>query len=338
MLNELKFEIQDYLNKRISEAYSGASIIVESPKDKEKGDIAVPSFSLCKVLHKSPMDIAPIIKGYLEELPYFSKIEIVGAYVNAFYSREKLAKLIIESLENKNEQKEYKGTVLLDYSSPNIAKSFSIGHLRSTILGESIGNIYEELGYKAVRVNHLGDFGTQFGKLIYAYKHWGDKEKVENDPINELVRLYVLFHEEAEKDPSLDDNAREIFNKLELGDKEYRALWESFKNASLKEFNRIYDLLGVHFDEYSSEARASRDSKRVIDMLKEKNLLVLDDGAQIVRLEGDMPPAIVIRSDGATLYITRDLEEIYDRYDKYHFDKILYCVGNEQKLYFFLKS
>ncbi|MBP5342700.1 arginine--tRNA ligase [bacterium] len=335
MLEVLKIKIQEYLNKRVNEEMNlSLSLVVENPKDKTKGDIAIPSFQLSKILHKSPMEIAPLIKNYLEELDYFEKIECVGPYVNAFYSREKLIKLILDNVDSIKEKNDPKGVILIDYSSPNIAKNFSIGHLRSTILGQSIGNIFEYLNYKVVRINHLGDFGTQFGKLIYAYLNWGDKEKVMENPISELVSLYVKFHEEAEKDPSLDDKAREIFNELEEGNPKYRALWSSFKDASLKEFKRIYDLLGVTFDEYSSEASASRDSNRVLSLLDKKNLLEIDNGATIIRIGDDIPPAIVKRSDGATLYITRDLEEIHRRYDKYHFDQMLYCVGNEQKLYF----
>ena len=335
MLDELKVNIQEYLNKKVEKEMDiSPSLVVETPKDKTKGDIAIPSFQLSKVLHKSPMEIAPILRDYLLELPYFEKVECVGPYVNAFYDRKKLAVLVLDEIyENKVERKE-SGVIAIDYSSPNIAKNFSVGHLRSTILGESLGNIYDYLGYKVVRINHLGDFGTQFGKLIYAYLNWGDEKKVMENPIHELVSLYVKFHDEAEKDPSLDDKARTIFNELEEGDPKYRALWETFKNASLKEFERIYKLLGVKFDEYSSEANASRDSKRVLDLLDNKGLLEIDEGATIIRIGDDIPPAIVRRSDGATLYITRDLEEIHRRYDKYHFDKMLYCVGNEQKLYF----
>ena len=335
MLDELKVKIQDYLNKRIEKEMNSPVILsIETPKDKTKGDIAVPSFQLSKVLHKSPMEIVPTLKSYLEELPYFEKVECVGPYVNAFYDRKKLAKLVLDEAYNGRKNDKVLGTVAIDYSSPNIAKNFSIGHLRSTILGQSLGNIYEYLGYNVIRINHLGDFGTQFGKLIYAYLNWGDEKKVMEDPINELVSLYVKFHEEAEKDPKLDDEARKIFNELEEGNTKYRTLWETFKNASLKEFKRIYDLLGVTFDEYSSEANASRDSKRVLDLLDKKGLLEIDEGATIIRIGDDIPPAIVKRSDGATLYITRDLEEIHRRYEKYHFDKMLYCVGNEQKLYF----
>ena len=333
MLDQLKVIIAKHLNNRVMETYNVASsLVVETPKDKEKGDVAIPSFALSKLLHKSPMELAPVIKGFLEELDYFERIEIVGPYVNAFYSRKKLIKIILDNFDNVDNKNS--GTICIDYSSPNIAKNFSIGHLRSTILGEAIGNIYEKLGYKVVRIDHLGDFGTQFGKLIYAYLNWGDEETVKKDPINELVKLYVRFHKEAEANPSLDDKAREIFNKLEEGDEYYQKLWNEFKSASLEEFKRIYNILGVHFDEYSSEANASRHAKRVLSMLEEKSLLEIDDGATIVRIGDDMPPAIVRRTDGATLYITRDLEEVHRRYETYHFDQMLYVVGNEQKLYF----
>ena len=236
MLDSLKLIISKHLNKRVKETYDiDSSLVVETPKDKEKGDIAIPSFALSKLLHKSPMELAPVIKDFLDELGYFEKIEIVGPYVNAFYSREKLIKMILDNFNIENEKN--KGTICIDYSSPNIAKNFSIGHLRSTILGEAIGNIYEFLGYNVVRIDHLGDFGTQFGKLIYAYLNWGDEELVKKDPINELVKLYVRFHKEAEADPALDDKAREIFNKLEEGDPYYQKLWNEFKSASLEEFN-----------------------------------------------------------------------------------------------------
>jgi len=334
MLEKLKEEIQVYLNNEIKKSLNSDQLLnIEVPKDKTKGDIAIPVFPLSKELHKSPIEIAPIIKGLLDNNELLEKIECVGPYVNCFYNRFTLTKRIFDSIE-KDERPVIKETVCIDYSSPNIAKNFSIGHLRSTIIGESLGNIYEYLGSKVIRINHLGDFGTQFGKLIYAYLNWGDKDLIEKDPINELVKLYVDFHKKAELDPTLDDKAREVFNELEKGNEEYRALWNKFKTNSLTEFNRIYDLLGVHFDEYSSEANASRNAKRVLDLLESKNLIEIDDGASIIRIGDDIPPAIVRRSDGATLYITRDLEEIHRRYETYNFDKALYVVGNEQKLYF----
>ena len=334
MISELKLTIQNYVNKRIEEIYSvSSSLVTENPKNPVLGDIAIPSFPLCKVLRKRPDECAEIVKNILNELDYFSNIEIVNGYVNASYSRVGLSKEVLNSIKLEKST-EYKGTVCMDYSSPNIAKPFSIGHLRSTIIGASLGNILEYKGYKVVRIDHLGDFGTQFGKLIYAYKAWGNMEEIEKDPINTLVGLYVKFNQLAEKDPKLDDEARKIFKELEDGNPEYRELWTKFKNYSLKEFMRMYDLLGVHFDKFSSEAEASRKSSRIINLLKEKNLLVEDQGAMVVFLSDPLPPAIIMKSDGSTLYITRDLEEVHDRYDEFKFDQMLYVVGNEQSLYF----
>lgn len=335
IINKIKDEVINHLKNRLNELYGiDSKIIVEIPKDKSLGDLAFPSFSLCKDLRKSPMEIAPIIKNILEELNYFKTINIVGAYVNAEFNRELLAKLIFDNIDNKIKTSDIKGTVCIDYSSPNIAKSFSVGHLRSTIIGEAIGNLLEWNNYKVVRINHLGDFGTQFGKLIYAYLNWGDEEVVKKDPINELVSLYVRFHEEETRNPELEDKARQIFNELESGNQKYLDLWNKFISYSRTEFDRMYKLLNVHFDEYSSEAKASRRAKNVLSLLDEHHLLEESDGATVVRIGDDIPPAIVKRTDGATLYITRDLQEIHDRYDKYNFDRILYVVGNEQKLYF----
>ena len=334
MISELKLTIQNYVNKRIEEMYGVSSTLVtENPKNPVLGDVAIPSFPLCKVLRKRPDECAEVVKNILNELDYFSNIEIVNGYVNASYSRVGLSKEVLNNikLEKSND---YKGTVCIDYSSPNIAKPFSIGHLRSTIIGASLGNILEYKGYKVVRIDHLGDFGTQFGKLIYAYKAWGNMEDIEKDPINTLVGLYVKFNQLAEKDPKLDDEARKIFKELEEGNPEYRELWTKFKNYSLKEFMRMYDLLGVHFDKFSSEAEASRKSERILTLLKNKGILVEDQGAMVVFLDDPLPPAIIEKSDGSTLYITRDLEEVHDRYDEFKFDQMLYVVGNEQSLYF----
>ena len=334
MIKELKSEIQSYVNKRLNEIYSlEFNTVIENPKNPQLGDLAIPSFSLCKVLKKSPVECAEVIKNILLELDYFSSVECVGAYVNAKYSRTHLAEKVFKNLSFERSESNGK-TVCIDYSSPNIAKPFSIGHLRSTIIGQSLGNVLEYKGYKVVRIDHLGDFGTQFGKLIWAFKNWGNMDDVLKDPINTLVGLYVRFNQEAEKNPALDDEARKIFKELEEGNAEYRELWNTFKNYSLKEFMRMYELLNVHFDKFSSEAEASRKSSYIIGELKKKGLLVEDQGAQVVFLSDPLPPAIIQKSDGSTLYITRDLEEVWDRYNEFKFDKMLYCVGNEQKLYF----
>lgn len=334
MIQDLKNNIQNHINKRINEKYNAESnLVVETPKNPTLGDIAVPAFPLCRILRRKPDECAEEVKSLLEELNLFSKIEILNGYVNASYSREKLSEEILSSY--KLEKAKANGKVVaIDYSSPNIAKPFSIGHLRSTIIGASIGNVLDYKGYHVVRIDHLGDFGTQFGKLIYAYKHWGNMDDVLKDPINTLVGLYVRFNNEALKDETLDPEARKIFKELEEGNAEYRNLWNTFKEYSLKEFLRMYDLLNVHFDEFSSEAEASRKSDYIVNLLTEKGLLVEDQGAMVVFLNDPLPPAIIKKSDGSTLYITRDLVEIHRRYEKYGFDKMLYVVGNEQKLYF----
>lgn len=222
----------------------------------------------------------------------------------------------------------------MDYSSPNIAKPFSIGHLRSTIIGHSIGNILEKCGYKVVRINHLGDFGTQFGKNIYAYLNWGDKELIAKNPVGELVKLYVEFNELAKKDESLNDQAREIFKELEQGNEKYVKIWEFIRKESLKEYMKVYDLLNVDFDSYDGEAFYNDKMQAVVDELTEKNLLVKDQGAMIVDLGDKMPPALIQKTDGSTLYITRDLAALFYRKNTYDFDEVLYVVGNEQKLHF----
>jgi arginyl-tRNA synthetase len=225
-------------------------------------------------------------------------------------------------------------TIVLDYSSPNIAKSFSIGHLRSTMIGNSLKLIFQKAGYKTVGIDYLGDWGTQFGKMIVAYEMWGDDEAIKRDPINELSKLYVRFNTEAEDKPEMDEQAREAFRKIELGDPKYVALWKWIREESLKESQQIYDILGVSFDSYNGEAYYNDKMEPVVDELKEKGLLKEDQGAQIVDLGDDLPPALIKRSDGGSLYITRDLAAVFDRMKSYNFDKCLYVVGNEQKLHF----
>ncbi|MCK5732105.1 MAG: arginine--tRNA ligase, partial [Tenericutes bacterium] len=225
-------------------------------------------------------------------------------------------------------------TVCIDYSSPNIAKPFSIGHLRSTIIEHSIGNIMEKCGYKVVRINHLGDFGTQFGKTIYAYLNWGDEAKVKENPVAELVKLYVEFNDRAKVDKSIEEEARKIFAELEKGNPMYVELWEFIREESLKEYMKVYELLGVKFDSYNGEAFYNDKMEAVVDELKEKSLLKKDQGAMIVDLGEQIPPALIQKSDGSTLYITRDLAALFYRKNTYNFSEALYVVGNEQKLHF----
>ncbi len=341
MIDTIKQEIKQKLEAYYKEKYDVTlQIVVEEPKKAELGDISVPMFAIVKVLRK-PMP--EIVNEALETIKSFdlpiSDIKSVGAFVNLFVDKEKLSKaILIEAIKNDSN---YGAStigcgknVTLDYSSPNIAKSFSIGHLRSTMIGNSLKLILQKCGYNTYSINYLGDWGTQFGKMIVAYKKWGDLAKIKADPINELTALYVKFHEEAEKDPSLEDDAREAFRKMELQDKEYLDLWKWIREESLKESAQIYDLLDISFDSYNGEAFYNDKMDAVVDELEQKGLLVEDQGAKIVNLGDDMPPALIKRSDGGSLYITRDLAAVFYRKKEYKFDKILYVVGNEQKLHF----
>lgn len=309
-------------------------IKIEYPKDRSMGDYAVPCFQFAKILHKSPIDIASELK---EKLPY--EINVVNGYLNIFMDKKETTKAVINKVLN--EKSDYgnnsygKGKKLvIEYSSPNVAKPFGMGHLRSTAIGQAINNISKKCGYDVTSINYLGDYGTQFGKLIYAYKTWGNEENAKESLINELKRVYVKFHEEAEKNPSLDDEGRLWFKKLEDNDEEAISYWKWFKDESIKEFEKTYKLLGIDkFDVYSGESEYKDKMEPVVDELERDNLLEISEGATIVNL-GDMTPAIIKRSDGASLYITRDLAALFDRKNKYNFDEILYVVGNEQSLHF----
>lgn len=310
-------------------------IIIEKPKSRQMGDYATPCFTYAKALRKSPMDIANMIK---EQLTNY-QVEVVNGYLNFFIDKNKITnevlnKVITEGSEyGKNNFGEGK-TIVIDYSSPNIAKPFGVGHLRSTVIGESLKRICQKCGYNVVGINHLGDWGTQFGKLIYAYKNWGDEEALKIHPIDELKRIYVKFHAEAELNPDLDEEGRKWFKALEDGDKEALRLWEWFKDVSLLEFEETYKLLGIDkFDSYAGESFYNDKMDTVVVELEQKNLLKLSDGAQIVDL-GDLAPALIKRTDGATLYITRDLAAAFYRKKTYDFDEALYVVGNEQSLHF----
>lgn len=314
-----------------------ANINIEIPKDRSLGDYALPCFTIAKQLSLNPNLIANDIKEHIDKT-YFSKIEVKNAYINFFLKKEEITKKIIdEVLEQKDlygTKKPNNKTVVIDYSAPNIAKPFGVGHLRSTVIGHALKNIYEKQGYKVIGINYLGDCGTQFGKLIYAYENWGDKEKVKENPIKELNKLYVRFHEEANNNPLLNDEGRKIFKLLEEGNEHYLELWKWFRDESIKEFMKTYDLLHInHFDEWSGESYYLEKAKDVLKELENKHLLTKSEGATIVSFD-DMPPALVKRSDGATLYITRDIAALLDRKEKYHFDEILYVVGNEQTLHF----
>ncbi|PGE94491.1 arginine--tRNA ligase [Bacillus pseudomycoides] len=313
--------------------------LIETPKQDEFGDAAFPCFMLAKQYKKAPAIIAKEIAEKLNN-SFFTKVEAVGPYVNVFFNRHIVSDDVLKAILVEKEEygQGYFGrekTVVIDYSSPNIAKPFSMGHLRSTMIGNSLKHIAEKCGYEVVGINYIGDWGTQFGKLITAYKKWRNEELVKEDPIRELFKLYVHFHEEVKEHPELEEEGRAWFKKLEDGDEEAVFLWNWFRHESLKEFSRIYELLGVEFTNFQGEAFYNDKMGDFVDILEEKGLLEESDGAQVVNLEKeDMPPCLIKKSDGATLYATRDLTAALYRQNTYEFDKALYVVGAEQSLHF----
>lgn len=329
----LKSEIEDLTLEEIT-------ALIEVPPNKEMGDYAFPCFKLAKVFRKAPNAIAEDLAGKIQPTDDINKIINLGGYVNFFVNKESLAKKVINQVltekENYGKSEFGKGkTVVVEFSSPNIAKPFHIGHVRTTVIGNALSKIYASQGYHVEKLNHLGDYGTQFGKLIVAYKLWGDKQAVENDPIKELLKLYIRFHDEAETKPEMEDEAREWFTKLENGDEEAKDLWQWFRDESLKEFSRVYKLLDIDFDSYVGESFYSDKMPAVIEELKEKNLLEESDGAMIVNLEDSkLPPALIQKRDGSTLYLTRDLASAFYRKKLYDFDKSIYVVGSQQELHF----
>ncbi|HFI0038619.1 TPA: arginine--tRNA ligase [Streptococcus suis] len=309
--------------------------LLEKPKSSEMGDIAFPAFSLAKVERKAPQAIAADIVEKLDTTG-FEKVVATGPYVNFFLDKAAISHQVLTDVITEKDQygKLNIGqgrNVTIDMSSPNIAKPFSVGHLRSTVIGDALANIHEKLGYNPIRINHLGDWGKQFGMLIVAYKLWGDKAAVEADPISELLKLYVRINAEAEEKPELDEEARQWFKKLEDGDQEALELWQWFRDESLVEFNRIYDKLDVTFDSYNGEAFYNDKMDEGIQILEEKGLLQESKGAKIVDLESyNLPPALIMKTDGATLYITRDMATAMYRKRTYDFVKSIYVVGQEQ--------
>lgn len=313
--------------------------LIEIPPKSEMGDYAFPCFQLAKVLRKAPNMIAEELASKLNK-DGFEKITNLGPYVNFFVDKTTFTKNTIEEVLKEGDKYGSSNigegkTVCVEYSSPNIAKPFHVGHLCTTAIGNSLYKLFKEEGYNVVGINHLGDWGTQFGKLIAAYNRWVDEEALEKDPIGELLRIYVKFHEEAEKDPSLVDEGRLHFKRLEDGEPEETALWKRFRDLSLKEFNRVYDLLGIKFDSLAGEAFYNDKMQDIIDELREKNLLTESNGAQVVMLdEYNMPPCIILKGDGATIYATRDLAAANYRKKTYDFDKSIYVVGTPQALHF----
>lgn len=333
MIEQIKLELRQLLFDHLDIE----DVVLEVPK-RGDSDLAIPLFGYQKQMGKKLPEIFDLFKDILIQHHLVESVVFTAGFLNIYLKRLEVSKSILNSIHDEKQsfgtQPNNNKTVVIDYSSPNIAKSFSVGHLRSTVIGNSLKLIYQKLGYNVVGINHLGDWGTQFGSMMVAYRMWGDKDKIKANPIDELQALYVRFHEAAEKDESLKQEARDAFLKLEQEDPEYTKLWTYFREVSLQEFMNMYNILDVSFDSYNGEAFYNDKMDRVIKELEDKNLLVEDQGAMVVKLEEDTPPVLIKRSDGATLYTTRDLAALLYRHDTYHFDKALYVVGNEQKLHF----
>ena len=336
---DYKVKIAELIKQHVDLEVEAIEKLIEIPPKPEMGDYAFPCFQLSKVMRKAPNMIAEELKGLIDS-EGFERIESLGPYLNFFVDKGVFAKntlnKVLEEGDNYGASNIGEGkTVCVEYSSPNIAKPFHVGHLFTTAIGNSLYKMFKKEGYNTVGLNHLGDWGTQFGKLISAYNRWVDEEALEKAPIDELLRIYVKFHEEAKKDPSLEDEARANFKALENGDAEATALWNRFRNLSLKEFERVYDILDVKFDSLNGEAFYNDKMDVVVDELKEKGLLVESNGAQVVMLEDyNMPPCIVLKADGASIYATRDLAAAMYRKKTYDFHKCVYVVGTPQALHF----
>lgn len=314
---------------------------IEVPADEKMGNFAFPCFKLAKELKKAPQIIAQDLKDQMMfEDGLMKEINVVGGYLNFTIQGKAMAETVLKEINAK--QEDYgKSTIgqgkniVIDYSAPNIAKPFHIGHLRSTVIGGALYKIYKSLGYHCTGVNHLGDYGTQFGKLIEGYKRWGEEYNIEEDPIDELTKIYIRINELCKEDESVLDACRDNFKKLEDGDEYCTKLWTKFRELSLKEFQRVYDMLQIDFDSWNGEAFYSDKMQEVIDILNEKNLLVPSEGAMVVDLsEKDMPPCIIEKTNGSTTYATRDLAAIMYRARTYDFTKAIYVTSYEQILHF----
>ena len=340
-MQDFKVAVATCLKEHIEElTLEEITALIEVPPNKDMGDFAFPCFKLAKVFRKAPNMIAAELSEKIEAKGVISNVTPLGGYINFFVNKSQLAETVIKDVLTKKEKYGHSDlgkdkTIVIDFSSPNIAKPFHIGHIRTTVIGNALYKIYDSQGYNTVRINHLGDYGTQFGKLIVAFKLWGNKEAVEANPIPELLKLYIQFHDEAERHPEMEDEARAWFTKLENGDKEAKELWQWFRDESLKEFARVYDLLDIEFDSYNGESFYSDKMDRVIDIIKDKGLLQESQGTNIVDLEEyNMPPALITKNDGSTLYMTRDLAAALYRKENYDFEKCIYVVGSQQSLHF----
>lgn len=337
---DFKKIICEEISKAAGLDISAVASALETPPSSEMGDYAFPCFVLAKTLRKAPPLIAQEVAQKIGTPAGLQKVEVKGAYINFFTDKEALARSVITDVLTKGTQygsSDLGGgrNVCLDYSSINIAKPFHIGHLSTTVIGNSLARIYRHLGYNTISINHLGDWGTQFGKLIVAYKLWGDRDTVNRDSVMELLRLYVKYHEEAEANPGMDDEARAWFKKIEDGDEEALSLFNWFKELTLASAKKVYDMLGVQFDSYAGESFYTPYMPATVEQLREKNLLTIDNGASIVDLsEYNMPPCLILKSDGATLYATRDITTAIYRKNTYDFCKLLYVVAYQQDLHF----
>lgn len=334
---DFKQKVVDLVSEQVDLPKEKIAMLIERPKNAKMGDYAFPAFALAKIEHKNPALIAKDIAEKISD-DNFTSIQAVGPYVNFAIDHAKLVNATLNDVltekDHFGDQQLGEGNVPIDMSSPNIAKPMSMGHLRSTVIGNSIAKTLEKVGYTPIKINYLGDYGTQFGKLITAYRLWGNEEDVKKDPITNLFHYYVKFHEEAEKDPKLDDEGRAAFKKLENGDEEEIKLWKWFREVSLQEFNRIYKELGVTFDSYNGEAFFNDKMQPVVDELREKGLLEESRGAQVVNLGEDENSALILKSDGSSLYMTRDLAAALYRKKEYDFVMSLYVAGGEQSGHF----
>ena len=337
-------DFKEIIAKKIEKEDIGLSYdeiynLIEIPPQDDMGDYSFPCFSLAKVLRKNPAQIASDLAEKLD-IEEFEKIESLNAYLNFYVDRSLYENLVLNEILDKKEDygKSDEGkdkNIVIDFSSVNIAKPFHIGHIRSTVQGDAIRNIHEFLGYNVIATNYLGDYGTQFGTMIAAYKLWGDEDAINKDPINELLKLYVRYNEEASENQEMMDAARAEFKNLEDKDPEATKLWQWFKDISLREFERVYGLLDIRFDDYNGESYNSQYIPESIELLKEKNLLVESDGAQIIDLSPyDLTPAIIIKSNGSSSYITRDIGTAINRKRKYDFEENLYVVATQQNLHY----
>ena len=335
--NEIAIILNNYLENLAMEDILS---LIEIPPNVEMGDYAFPCFRLAKEFRKSPNQIALELAEKIEKPEFVGEIKNLGGYVNFFLNKNVWVSDVIGSCIAEGEEFGKTGfgqnrTTIIEYSSPNIAKPFHIGHIRTTVIGHSLHRLYKFMGFNTVAINHLGDYGTQFGKLIVAYKAWGDRSVIEKDPINELLKLYIEFHDKAEENPEMEDQAREWFKKLEDKDPEATELWQWIRDVSLKEFNKVYEMLGIEYDSFAGESFYSDKMPSVIKQLEEKGILQDSQGAKIVDLEEHgMPPALIMKKDGYTLYITRDIAAALYRKETYDFYKNIYVVGTPQELHF----